>query len=55
MTGHAAAPGTVVLYVSRWNLTRSNLYARELLRLQPPSDALRTIGSALQRVASILQ
>ena len=55
LTVHAAAAGTVVLYVSRWNLTRSNLYARGLLRLQPPSDALRTIGSALQRVASILQ
>ena len=55
VTGHAAAAGTVVLCVSMWNRTRSFLYARGLVRLQPPSDALRAIGSALQRVASVLQ
>ena len=55
VTGHAAAAGIVVLCVSRWNWTRSFLYTRGLVRLQPPSGALRAIGSALQRVASVLQ
>ena len=55
VTGPAAAAGTVVLCVSMWNRTRSFLYAQGLVRLEPPSGALRAIGSALQRVASVLQ
>ena len=55
VTGHAAAAGTVVLCVSMWNRTRSFLYTRGIVRLQAPSDALCAIGSALQRVASVLQ
>ena len=54
-TGHAAAAGTVALCVSMWNRTRSFLYAQGLVRLEPPSGALRAIASALQRVASVLQ
>ena len=55
VTGHAAAAGTVVLCVSMWNRTRSFLYAQGLVRLEPPSGALRAIVGALQRVASVLK
>ena len=55
VTGHAAAAGTVVLCVSRWNRIRSFLYTQGLMRLQQASDALRAIGSAPQRVAPVLR
>ena len=55
VTGHAAAAGTEVLHVCRWNRTQSFLDARGRVRPKPPSDALRAIGGALQRVASVLQ
>ena len=55
MIGHAAVAGIVVLCVSMWNRTRSLLYTWGLVRLQPPSDALRAVGSALQRVAYVLR
>jgi len=55
VTGPAAAAGTVVLCVSMWNRTRSFLYAQGLVRLEPPSSALRAIAGALQRVASVLK
>ena len=45
MTGHAAAAGTEVLRVCRWNRTQSFLHARGRVRPKPPSDALRAIGT----------
>ena len=55
VTGHVAAAGSVMLCASMWNWTWLFLYTRGLVRLYPPSEALGTIGSTLQRVASVLQ
>ena len=55
VAGHAAAAGTVVLCVSRWNRIRSFLYTQGLMRLQQASDAQRAIGSAPQRVTPVLR